>query len=577
MAGLETNILVYNQGRGVSPNFNFMLRVEGIFDLPCRRVHSFTKQNEFEYIQEGGLNDYVHMRRKPISQPFTFQVERYVGVDYIDPLGPGTDLILPIVLMVWRMQMNENFTPFRVYTFTGCTVMSKEYGELNAEQSGLLTETTTIGYREMVRITVPDGLFDGDINKFKLFVDDKSAKNVKTKASSENRHAKTPVNDAQRPKKFLWAGVAKKGDTPKTLRAYSLPLVLGKDAVAAQKYTLLPKVRWPGVKKGEKPKVLRARQIMSSDAVKETPKPLAKVRWSGAAKTDKPPKILRARQIMSSDAVKETPKPLEKVRWSGAAKTDKPPKILRARQIMSSDAVKETPVPLEKVRWSGAVKTDKPPKILRARQIMPSDAAKEAAKPLEKVRWSGAGKTDKPPKILRARQIMPSDAAKGAAKPLEKVRWSGAGKTDKPPRVLRARQIMPSDAAKEAAKPLEKVRWSGAPKGQTPPVPLRARQIMPSDAAKEAPKPLEKVRWSGAAKGQKPPVPLRANKIPGSGATGEMFDKMNVGLFDFKTGEKRFAKTPVNDASRPDQVLWGGAGKGAKPTTKRALLAEYLK
>ena len=64
----DKNWLVYNTGRNVAPAFNFMLRVEGLFDLPCRRVHSFTKANEYEYIQEGGLNDYVHMRRKPVSQ-----------------------------------------------------------------------------------------------------------------------------------------------------------------------------------------------------------------------------------------------------------------------------------------------------------------------------------------------------------------------------------------------------------------------------------------------------------------------------------------------------------------------------
>ena len=40
--------------------------------------------------------------------------------------------------------MYKNFTPFRVYTFTGCTVMEKKYGELNAEKSGLLEETVPL-------------------------------------------------------------------------------------------------------------------------------------------------------------------------------------------------------------------------------------------------------------------------------------------------------------------------------------------------------------------------------------------------------------------------------------------------
>ncbi|MBR3307543.1 MAG: hypothetical protein IKI75_09885 [Lachnospiraceae bacterium] len=236
--GTDKNWLVYNTGRNVSPNFNFMLRVEGLFDLPCRKVHNFTKANEYEYIQEGGLNDYVHMRRKPVSQPFTFQVERYVGVDYIDPLQPGTDLILPIVLMVWRLPFYKNFTPFRVYTFTGCTVMSKDYGELNAESSGLLTETTTIAYRELLRVTVPDGLsslMDPNVKLFGRVVDetdedgnivylkdrdgkpitDSSGKMIaKKKVALEagSTRARKPTNDSARSKDgsmaFHWTGKA---------------------------------------------------------------------------------------------------------------------------------------------------------------------------------------------------------------------------------------------------------------------------------------------------------------------------------------------------------------------------------
>jgi hypothetical protein len=58
-----------------------MLRVWGIFDVPCKSIRAFTKPNEYEFIQEGGLNDYVHIRRKPVSQPFKLVVERYAGTD----------------------------------------------------------------------------------------------------------------------------------------------------------------------------------------------------------------------------------------------------------------------------------------------------------------------------------------------------------------------------------------------------------------------------------------------------------------------------------------------------------------
>ncbi|MBO5246159.1 MAG: hypothetical protein J6B28_02740 [Eubacterium sp.] len=149
------------ENKGLTPlvNYNFTLQVEGAYNLPCKSVHVFQRQNEYEHYQEGGLNDYVHMLRKPISNPFTFQVERYVGVDMFDPLALGTDLILPVLLSVSRYQ-GEGAAggweqPQRIYTFTGCTVIAKEYGELNAERGGLLVETTTIAYREMICLDNP--------------------------------------------------------------------------------------------------------------------------------------------------------------------------------------------------------------------------------------------------------------------------------------------------------------------------------------------------------------------------------------------------------------------------------------
>lgn len=152
----DQNWLVWNQGKNPLVNFNFMLRVELLFDLPCKSVRAFTRELEYELIQEGGLNDYVHMRRKPISKPFVLEVERYVGVDYIDPLPLGADLVLPVLLFVSRN--HDQFIPgvvARTYVFTGCTVMKKTYGDLIADKSGLLVETTTIGYREMLCVDIP--------------------------------------------------------------------------------------------------------------------------------------------------------------------------------------------------------------------------------------------------------------------------------------------------------------------------------------------------------------------------------------------------------------------------------------
>lgn len=157
------------------PSFNFALEVEAMFFMPLKSVRVFTKENEFEYYQEGGLNDYVHMLRKPISKPFTFQVERYVGMSastdfptsFLDPLAMGTDLILPVVLYVTHRPAGKSGANFsftnttRAYIFTGCTVISKEYGELNAERSGLLTEVTTISYRELMVMNTLNTAWEG--------------------------------------------------------------------------------------------------------------------------------------------------------------------------------------------------------------------------------------------------------------------------------------------------------------------------------------------------------------------------------------------------------------------------------
>ena len=146
--------LVRNTGSHPVIGYSFMLRVEGVYDLPCRAVRGFQKENEFEYIQEGGMNDYVHIKRKPISKPFTFKVERYVGIDLIDPLPLGSEPVLPIILFVNACAF-PSLKPVRTYTFSGCTVIAKDYGELDAEKSGLVVETTTIAYREMVCVAVP--------------------------------------------------------------------------------------------------------------------------------------------------------------------------------------------------------------------------------------------------------------------------------------------------------------------------------------------------------------------------------------------------------------------------------------
>lgn len=204
--GLEGNKIVASTGAYPLVNNHFMLRVEGLYDLPCKRIMGFQKDNEYEYIQEGGLNDYVHLRRKPISRPFQFQVERYVGSDYFDPMPNGAELILPVLLMISRYSGGFGRTK-RTYAFTGCTVMGKNYGEMNAESSGLLVETTTIAYRELICIDTPADDLDNTFSFTDIGNDVRNNRTIQKKAHFQTDSGKPEIGKNQ------MAEQAKYGDT----------------------------------------------------------------------------------------------------------------------------------------------------------------------------------------------------------------------------------------------------------------------------------------------------------------------------------------------------------------------------
>ena len=149
-------------------SYNFLLRVEGKYDIPCKSIKGINQETEYEYIQEGGLNDRVHMRKKSQSKPYTFQVERYVGTPYEDIFTPDRIFTLPMLLMVSRYQ--EYFLkPSRIYKFSGCRVISKDYGEFQGEQSGFLVESVTIAYDTLecdvnkVDLEPPQLMFSGKV------------------------------------------------------------------------------------------------------------------------------------------------------------------------------------------------------------------------------------------------------------------------------------------------------------------------------------------------------------------------------------------------------------------------------
>lgn len=225
---------VRNTGAHPAVGYSFMLRVEGIYDLPCRAVRGFQKENEFEYIQEGGMNDYVHIKRKPISKPFTFKVERYVGIDLIDPLPLGSEPILPIILFVNSCSF-PTLKPVRTYTFTGCTVIAKDYGELDAEKSGLIVETTTIAYREMICVAIPTETLESQKTGMQKEVSKEDGEN-----SPVMGYAERPLNEKKKQNRIanMKEAVAAKTwskDKPKNAKAVTDPQPQAKDSLESMK------------------------------------------------------------------------------------------------------------------------------------------------------------------------------------------------------------------------------------------------------------------------------------------------------------------------------------------------------
>lgn len=131
-------------------NYNFLLRVNGVNDIPCKSVHGFSKEYEYEYIREGGVNDYVHIRRKPSQKPGSIQIERYVDDTLIDNNTLRAGAFFQSMLLFVSMYPGEFKNAKRIYSFTGCVVTKVDYGELSSEKGGLLTEIVTIEYETMI-------------------------------------------------------------------------------------------------------------------------------------------------------------------------------------------------------------------------------------------------------------------------------------------------------------------------------------------------------------------------------------------------------------------------------------------
>ena len=344
-----SNRLWRNVGTYPLVAFSFMLRVEGMWDLPCKQILNLSRENEFDYIQEGGLNDYVHAKRKPISKPFTFQVERYVGVDLAvasDPLALGTELVLPLLLFVNKYAVWDagDMKPVRTYAFTGCTVISKNYGTLDAEKSALLVETTTISYREMACVDIYSEL-DG------MTLDTWGFDGYKKKGTGPRRYNQATSNTEELTKKEmerkaqLWSiggGTENKPpDDPKNSNERKIPQNKVSKEKLAKKAKLYPKAS--SVKKPEN-KVPEAQlwSIGGKDGPPDEPKN-SNMRGIKQNKVSKAEFTKKAKLYPKTSSVKKPENKVPEAQlWSIGGKdgSPDPPKNSNDREIPKNDADK---------------------------------------------------------------------------------------------------------------------------------------------------------------------------------------------------------------------------------------------
>ena len=136
---------------------NFVMRLNACIDIPLKKVGSISEDFEYETIRQGGINDYVSIRQKQISQVRSFDVEFYVSKGYSHNLALGTSFKIPILIIVSDAPgfFDVQYVR-RMYAFSGCTVIGRTYGDLDAESGSLIVESAKIAYERMVPLTFLD-------------------------------------------------------------------------------------------------------------------------------------------------------------------------------------------------------------------------------------------------------------------------------------------------------------------------------------------------------------------------------------------------------------------------------------
>lgn len=115
-------------------------------------IKSISTEVEVEALREGGVNDHVHILRKPSSSIQKLVFERGVCqgniVSALAAFSVGTNLLLPGTILV----NNAKGIPVSAFIFTSGIVLKWQVSDLDASSSKVLVETFEVAHTGIKQI-----------------------------------------------------------------------------------------------------------------------------------------------------------------------------------------------------------------------------------------------------------------------------------------------------------------------------------------------------------------------------------------------------------------------------------------
>lgn len=143
-------------------NFRFVVWLESQF-LAFQSVSGISQKIEYEYITEGGNNDFPRALRKPISSPQQLVFKRGYRINKLGPsaLWSGFGDSRKSAALEKENSIGMIFVLDRsgsiqsMYSFITMGMVSWELDELNAQKPQTLIETFTVNHRGITNVPVP--------------------------------------------------------------------------------------------------------------------------------------------------------------------------------------------------------------------------------------------------------------------------------------------------------------------------------------------------------------------------------------------------------------------------------------